>query len=326
MTETNNEIRITVHKDANAETTPSKKQLLGYIKFMKKQGSLEITNFNARLAVDNLNLGGTTKRDNPNSAGKHGEGFKIAALVMRRCNHVVQIECNSYIWRFRLHGRFPKTLYCRLSQKNPEMVEKMKRNFASREERGLLRALTANIWEDVTVKIWKGKGQYGKIIEEADFRSWLPVALDINGPSPELLIQTEAGDLILDSNFRGRVYLKGLRVAGHGVDGRMFVYGYNFAKGHINRDRERLARSSQEARDLASIWEQAVNQHGDSLMDKYTDLFRENERCADIAGAEENISRSLAEAMWDRLRRKAPNKFFYCIDEISREDPTDMVS
>ena len=80
---------------------------------------------------------------------------------------------------------------------------------------GAERGFTSSIWEDVTVKISKGKGSYGRKISEADFRSWLEVTIDIEGPQSADIVKTCYGDLILDKEFAGRIYLKGLRVPAH---------------------------------------------------------------------------------------------------------------
>ncbi|KAK3385464.1 hypothetical protein B0H63DRAFT_449511 [Podospora didyma] len=57
--------------------------------FNKRAGTVELANFNSRLEMSHLSLGGTTMRgvEDNRCAGTHGEGFKLAALVMHRNNH-----------------------------------------------------------------------------------------------------------------------------------------------------------------------------------------------------------------------------------------------
>jgi hypothetical protein len=68
-------------------------------------------------------------------------------------------------------------------------------------ERFLSTSLTSNVCGDVMVEISN--------IEFADFKEWLKVSLDLERPSSEP-IESEKGSIILDHEFRGRIYLKGL--------------------------------------------------------------------------------------------------------------------
>jgi hypothetical protein len=318
------QIQITVHRQRQSGIERPSQELLGFIRFNKKAGRLELTNFQAALDVQHLSLGGTTKRGQDRFAGVHGEGFKLAALVMRRNNHAVRFEASSYYWNFGFRGAHASNFYCRLSQPKPEVIQKKKEAFARKEESGGQRGPMSNIWQDVTVKISKGRGDFGLKISEADFRSWLDVAIDIEGPQPEDIVQTDHGDLILDKRFSGRIYLKGLRVPSLGPDGRGYVFGYNFVRGSINRDRERLVDWSEEAEMLAMIWEQSIVGRGDGVTNDYIKLFRDHQECADIASAEEKVSISVAKAIWNRLRTASPNAFFYS-ENNSEPDVTDQV-
>lgn len=162
-------------------------------------------------------------------------------------------------------------------------------------------------------------------ISEADFRSWLKVTIDIEGPQSADVVQTNHGDLILDKQFSGRIYLKGLRVPGLGPDGTGYIFGYNFARGQINRDRERLVSQSEEAEMLAMIWEQSIKVRGDDITDNYIKLFRDYQECADIASAEEKVSVLIAKAVWNRLRTASPNAFFYSEERNSESDTANQV-
>ena len=272
------QIQITIHRDHASRTGTPSQELLGFIRFNKRAGSLELTNFQAHLSVQQLSLGGTTKRgqDQDRFAGIHGEGFKLAALVMRRRGHAVRFTASSYYWNFGFRGASASNLYCRLAQANPEVVRRQKNKFAEKAASGGRRGLTSNIWEDVTVKVSKGRGASGMKISEADFRSWLDVAIDVNGPQSADIVHTDHGDLILDDRFYGRIYLKGIHVPGLGPGGKEYIFGYNFVRGRINRDRERLMSQAKEAEMLAMIWEQSIVRRGDDVTDKYIKLFRDH--------------------------------------------------
>ncbi|KIW87085.1 uncharacterized protein Z519_12382 [Cladophialophora bantiana CBS 173.52] len=77
------EIHITVSVGTPSGAVTDNAQLLGYIRFQSKPGYLELTNFKAKLEQRYLDLGETTKRNNNALAGGRGEGFKLAALMMR---------------------------------------------------------------------------------------------------------------------------------------------------------------------------------------------------------------------------------------------------
>jgi hypothetical protein len=325
LKDTPGQIQISIHRHHASGIGRPSQELLGFIRFNKKSGSLELTNFKAELSIQHLSLGATTKRGQDQFAGIHGEGFKLAALVMRRNEHAVRFGASSYYWNFGFRGVAASNFYCRLSQAKPEVVQRKKEAFARKDATGPRRGLTSNIWEDVTVKISKGRGDRGRRISEADFCSWLDVAIDIEGPQSADIVQTDHGDLILDKQFSGRIYLKGLRVPGHGPDGREYIFGYNFVRGRINRDRERLMNRLEEAEMLAMIWEQSIIGRGDDVTDNYIKLFRDYEECADIALAEKVVSISSVKAIWNRLRTSSPDVFFYSKKDNSESDTANQV-
>jgi hypothetical protein len=327
LKDTGLQLQITIHRNHTSETGRALQELLGFIRFNKKAGSLELTNFKAELTLEHLSLGGTTKRGQDQFAGIHGEGFKLAALVMRRRQHSVRFESTSHYWNFGFRGRARPNLCCRISRAKSEVIERKKKAYADRQAAtNFRRGLTSNIWEDVTVKISKARGETGIKISEEDFRSWLKVAIDLDPPQSTDIVQTDHGDLILDKQFSGRIYLKGLRVAGPGPTSREYIFGYNFVRGRINRDRERLASLSEEAGMLATIWEQSIAQIGDRITDNYIKMFRDHEDCADISLAIEKVSSSTAKTIWSRLRTLSPDAFFYSAEDKSESDTADQVS
>lgn len=263
-----------------------------------------------------LNLGVTSKRDDDDSTGYHGEGLKLAALVMLRNGHSLRLGSNSFSWNFSLRGRSgQRDLRCWLRQKNPALMQRQTDEY-DRKKRAprFVRSLKANIWEDTTVIVGKAK------IRESDFRAWLNVALDLHWPPPSEIIQTRMGDLLLAAGLKGRIYLKGLRIDGEGPDGKDYAYGYNFIVGKINRDRERLISRGEEHKMLAAIWAEAIREKGDDIIDRYITLFEKHEKCADISMAHNQISRPTTERIWTRLRKRSPGAFFYSDKELT--EPT----
>ncbi len=307
--ETPRQIHITIHRDPDEDGDPSSQELLGFIRFDRKAGSVELTNFQAELKRKNLLVGWSTKRGHDEFAGCHGEGFKLAAMVLRREGHSVRFTSSEHYWNFGLRGRDRSNLVCRLRRIKAEVVEKKKQVFAARSARPKFkRGLTSNIWQDVTVRVGKARGDWGVFVSEEDFRSWLTVAIDLNPPSLTDVVQTAAGDLILDARFEGHIYLKGLRIMGHGTN---FAFGYNLARGAIGRDRDRLKTPAEEDEMLNAIWEQAILTQAPDSVDIYIKLLHDREGCPEVGLTGQKLPKSAAQVIWARLRTLNPNTFFY---------------
>ena len=302
-------------------------RLLGFISFNKKSGIVKMTNFKAKLEMKHLYLGETSKRRDDRMAGCHGEGFKLAALVMKRNGHSVRFETNRFKWNFGFTGK-PPNLRCRLSESNPEKVEERRRKYLSKVGTPKYkRGRTANIWEDVTLQIGKTTDNLDESeLSEEEFRLWLTVTIDLDCPPESEIVRTREGDLILDPQYRGRIYLRGLRVDGCGPDGRDYYFGYNFYSGDISRDRERLTNKQEEARMLARIWEDAIQLHGDKITDHYIGLFSADEELPDVTLASTYVSVLTAKTIFRRLRTLNKDAFFFSEQDQSETSASKDVS
>ncbi|KAL3292404.1 C-5 cytosine methyltransferase [Colletotrichum asianum] len=311
------EIQITIHRTIKADANYSETELLGYIKFIKQTGTLELANFSAALNASHLSLGGTTKRESSKTAGTHGEGFKVAALVMTRQNRTVQIESSGAYWKFGFRGVNKDKFACQITKPATSITRKHHDSLLFETRKGQARKrLTSYIHRDVTVRISTLKDH--EIITEKQFWDWTSVSIDLHCPSPEKIIRTERGDLLLGPPFAGRIYLKGLRVSEHGSDGANYSYGYDFASGRINRDRERMMNQKEEARIVANIWESAAIERPE-LTKEYVKLF-DIVRSPDVACADSVVSKKMAGHVWQHLLKDAPDCFFYGNDPHSQSN------
>lgn len=263
--------------------------------------------------MKHLSLGVSEKRNEEKFAGTHGEGFKLAALVLSRNGRGMRITSSSFYWNFGFRGSSRTTLSCRLSQVKRTKLESLKKRYVTQSSRSnFKRGLTSNMWEDVSITISKARGDNGVAISEEEFNGWAQVTLELNPPTPDKIIHTECGDLILDSRFKGLMYLKGLQIAGHETQ---YVYGYNFTRGTINRDRDRLADMEEEKNTLSSIWGDAISLNDTKIAGLYIEILQKYQHCAETLWTCKKITQPSAKIIWQYLRESHPDAFFYFKDE-----------
>jgi hypothetical protein len=287
-------------------------ELLGYIRFEKTKGTLELTNFKATLPRKALGLGVSSKRNRGTTAGTHGEGFKVAALVMVRKGYQVRYESAKYYWNFQFGGRDKSHLYCNLRPMTDTKLAALMAADGARAAAKKPRELKANIWEDVKVTIGKVHGSAGKSIEHSIFRDWIKVSFALE--HPPAVIKTTYGDLVMDTTFGGKMYLKGLYL-GNSHTGKELKFCYNLYDGTTTRDRGRLTNEAEEARVLADIWAVAIRNKEAGAVQEYVKILRgaDEKPLADVNLAQDKILPSTTKAIWDHLKSEDPESktFFY---------------
>ena len=72
--------------------------------YSKRSGEVKITNKTSKLLVESLLLGSGTKHNRTDTIGKHGEGYKIAFMVLLRNNKTIRVDNYgaNEIWDVRL--------------------------------------------------------------------------------------------------------------------------------------------------------------------------------------------------------------------------------
>lgn len=250
----------TLYKVPRPNSQP--KEWLGFIHFKPqgKDGVVEITNRNATLHPWHLDMGGTSKSGAGNLAGTHGEGLKVALLVLMRGsqNHKVRCRSGGFSWTFNF------TKYGRLVVRLNRLSDKA----ASRPRLGkTLLPFCPDAKSDVQFVL--GEPHYGRsdlgiptrrnLISPETFAAWTEAALFLQNPSPDELVTTASGDLLIGQRFRGRLYLKGLLLSEDttsrwaSVTNKPLRYGYNFAAGTTNRERQSVAGAYEESATILDI-------------------------------------------------------------------------
>jgi len=288
---------------------PETRRTLGYIRFLKNKGQVEMTNFGAQLSIDTLDLGYSTKRKDKSMAGAHGEGYKLACLVFAREDYLVSFATSSFSWNFRFAGTEKRQLYCCFNPTKDTALAKLKNTHYTRVSQGKTRKLKGNIWEDVTIKMG-ARGQKGRKITEDEFISWRKQCMDLDHPSS--IIQTSCGDLILDPNFSGRTYLMGLLLESKSQSNPP-QFAYNFAQGYVNRDRQKMADAEEEGKMITNIWGEALKRDPAETLRKYISMLRAEKQCFDVTYAEYYISKDTASSIWHSHLDEDPNndRFYY---------------
>ncbi|KAB8252927.1 hypothetical protein BDV35DRAFT_375774 [Aspergillus flavus] len=264
---------------------------LGFIRYEKKSGRVILVNACAQLRTDALQLGHTSKKGQLQFAGCHGEGLKLAAMVMCREGHSVSIETGNSHWSFAYGGPSKSRFCCNigpLSVATPDGKPNPAQDMA---------CFTYRTWRDVCVEIGPDSGGTGGGVSLEKFKQWLTVSLDIRGYSyPESNIETDQGDLIIDPRFR---------------EARPFELSYNFVQGGVNRDRQRLVSRYEQADLVRRIWESAIRENEVLVLPIYVNLLRNFPRAPDVELADQLLDHPTRFRIWKYLLREAGDKRFY---------------
>lgn len=231
----------------------------------KKSGRLTIVNPCARISTQALELGCSSKRGNGKLTGCHGEGLKLAALVMIRSGYSLKINTDNKHWDFSIvDSKF--TCIIRPSKaRNPDDPSEATRDMAE---------LHSRIDRDVTIVIESASADGEKGITLETFHAWTKISLDIRGISyPSYIIKTDVGDLVLDAEFSSRLYLNGISLPAAFTNLKPYRFCYNFTQGKINRDRQILIDKSEEADAVRKIWEAAIERHEEIVLLIYLRLL-----------------------------------------------------
>ena len=217
--------------------------------YNKRSGEVKITNKTSKLSVESLLLGSGTKHNRTDTIGKHGEGYKIAFMVLLRNNKTIRVDNYgaNEIWDVRLvksrkyKGQLVPTVFI-----NKEPVWKKKPS------------------SDLTITV-------GGITEE-EYKELEVKNLHLRGEEVKAFDTTEKGRILLDEDEHGNIYVEGLFVTN--ISG--LQYGYDFSPKAISLDRDRKLVDSFNVKWSASeLWCRAAEQD-DKAMEMAVELVNDS--------------------------------------------------
>lgn len=195
--------------------------------FNRGSGTASISNKTSVLELDTLLLGVTTKANDTNTIGKHGEGYKIAFMVLLREGKTVTVYNygNREIWSAKLvkSRRF-----------NNQLVPVI-----TVEKQAIWKAVPNN---NLTIEI-------GNITEEEYevlVKNNLHLQDKVNSYDVDKL-----GRILLDESEKGNLYVKGLYICNN----KELDYGYDFEPNLVSLDRDRrMIQQFDLAWETSGIW------------------------------------------------------------------------
>ncbi|KAH6989051.1 hypothetical protein BKA56DRAFT_477093 [Ilyonectria sp. MPI-CAGE-AT-0026] len=250
---------------------------LGYIRFSPfndEEGFVEVTNRKAVLQPGHLDFGSSSKRNENTQAGTHGEGLKLALLVLLRGhqNHAIRCTTGNVRWNFNFSNL--KKLVARLGKMTYAQIDAEQKASQVLLEDGVI-PFAPSASDDVQFLIgWsKRKGRDDKGILRTrdrvyidDFKEWCTSAIFLQCILDEDIVRTTAGDLIcnIESPSGGNLYLKGLLLKEStsydpaSMTGKPLKFGYNFRDGSTNRERKHIQGRNAESQAILGIWDQVL--------------------------------------------------------------------
>ncbi|KAI1378277.1 hypothetical protein F4677DRAFT_466073 [Hypoxylon crocopeplum] len=312
---------------------------LGYIRWSLRDGvgTVDITNRSATLQPWHIDMGGTSKLDDGSQAGVHGEGLKIALLVLLRQpqNHAVRCQSGGFSWVFDFTSQRQLAVHLTKMTQAEITAEFSK---AMNETNHSLLPIAALPNADVKFIIGSkaaGFDEKGMLttrneVTRADFKKWTRAALFLQNIDNEQIVKTSKGDLILDPRFSGNVYMKGLLLGesqpgrSASITGKLLRYGYNFAAGETNRERKAIASANEESHAIFTIWDEALLTHGHLVERLHELLNTKRVKHADVTNAYEFLLKGTEERLAAYLLETFERRWFYTAREKSNNPRFDQ--
>ena len=180
--------------------------------YLAAENILRIGNKTSVLTLDSLLLGFSTKRDDERTIGTHGEGYKIALMVLLREGKEVTIYNygRGEVWRTRL---------VRSRKFNGVFVPEI---LVDRKYRWLRKPS-----HDLIIEI--------RGISEEEYQAIVESNLHLQGELEGYSTENNSGFILTDPKYQGKIFVNGLFIC-HNTN---FRYGYDVNPKYIRLDRDR---------------------------------------------------------------------------------------
>lgn len=182
-----------------------------YFDYNKDSRILSIGNRNGILEESSLLLGTSSKREDSNQIGQHGEGYKVATVVLLREGFGVKI----YNWN-KKQVWVAKSIKSRTYKENIPVFDIEQHLFKKGAD---LVFEISGVTEDMFEKV-------------IDSNLWLYERY--RGTLGEVRL-SDRGKVLLDEKFKNKVFVKGLYVC----DNPKISFGYDFLPSDVRLDRDR---------------------------------------------------------------------------------------
>lgn len=219
----------------NEIQNPDNKMLFA---FDEEKETIRICNKISKLEVETLLLGETTKADDTNTIGQHGEGYKVAFVVLLRENKTITVYNygKREIWKVRAikSKRYDNKVIPVVTIEKEAIWKKVPDN-------------------DLTIEVGNvTKDEYEQIKRKN---------LHLREEAFNFCSVENIGRALLDETESGNVYVKGLYI--NNVKG--LKYGYDFEPSRIKLDRDRrLLDSIDVAWETSRFWSSVSVQNQDN--------------------------------------------------------------
>lgn len=241
----------------NETTNPENKMLFEF-----EDNTIRICNKHSILDVSSLLMGSTTKAGDEATIGKHGEGYKVAFVVLLREGKTIKVYnyAKREIWETRLvkSKRFGGQLVPCITIEKEAFWKEVPDN-------------------DLTIEV-------GNIADE-EYQSIVRNNLHLRTDKLDTYEIPKSGRILLNKSESGRIYVKGLYV----TTKPDMDYGYDFLPNKLSLDRDRAMVSDFDLTwETSKLW--AASSTNARMLQIITTMVRNNKK--DVAAIENVASYS----------------------------------
>lgn len=237
--------------------------------------------------------------------------MKVGIIALLRQNINVTYFTNKEIWDWCFHkypdlegGVTPSLLSIELHPSRPRKAKK-----------------DPHISEDVREARRVSKKDTTVIVQgyeelDLEFNDYLFL---VNPPSGSIL-KTDLGTVLTSDDYRNKIFVKGIFVEERGIrDPPPLIYGVDFSKVALDRDRRSLMTGAQVASTLAEIWTDLIlKDNGTASAELYLTLLLAKDNSLETLEAKNCITRIAAEKLYKVLRSLySPDTFFYNAEDTN---------